>query len=161
MKLIFCIALLYALPSWAQKDPCSKITKKEQELEGITTYMTPYFYSVQNIDIFGVKKVVDKKPFLSFMISMNHTVLDYHAKGIYIKFDNGEIIKMPDQKIDCNYDDGWYHYFAAFLITDETKDLFTYHKIVKVAMNGDEREVSDKVAQNFIDYLPCLISKLN
>lgn len=148
---LFALFLCAYSISYAQKDPCSAIKKTVKELEGVTIYSTP----TGSVILYKIIKN-DQKQFYAYFLGIGKTS-NYSARGLYIKFEDGTIIKNEEIEIDCTYiATDLYSYKGAFPITIDNEEIILTKKITKYSLSGIEGIIADKFASNLLSYANCM-----
>lgn len=128
---------------------------KTDEFTGQITITSP--------DIFGYPVTLikhKKKDFVSTTLFLQGAdkYVDYNAKGIYIKFDDGTSYNLEDAKVSCHFIDlsVGYSFIGSVQLTEENIDTFTKKKIVKYKIGPIEKKLTEKGSDRTIEYIKCM-----
>jgi hypothetical protein len=132
------------------------IKKTVDELHGTTTYTSDID---PNSPLITVSKISDKTHSsftINFMIW--NQVLDTNQKGLFIKFSDGSILRLPNQLVHAGYVHGnlGYSYTTLLRINSKNINRLTSKKIIKYAVGDTEAEVPDNWAKKYITYINCI-----
>lgn len=152
MKKTF-ITLLLGLSCFAanaQKDYSKEITKKVDDLKNITTFTTPAGIPV------SIFKAIIPNSITQTSAIFNTTQSFFHLdlSGLYIKLENGEILRYPDIKLHCNVIGlSQYLYTAELILTDELYNKFSKNKIVEFSLDDYKQSLNKKEADRVMFYV--------
>jgi hypothetical protein len=138
---------------------CPGIKKRYLELERVVTYsstnqgVTPSI--IRRID----SVAHTDESYMLIGVLMNYP--NYDAKGIIFKLSNGEVIKMPDIKINVSYLGSMsdYVYMATVPLDKELIEKLSKYTIVIHSISQKEIKMHPSYAEKFRDDVIC-VSKL-
>jgi hypothetical protein len=157
-KLLLIITLFLSAKAYAQKDVCKDIVATGNELSGDKKFKTPVKFNMPQVSI--EKTISDKGEltFVSFLIYADHSFAN--QKGLFIKFDDGTILKIPESYIASSYSTISHQYVgsASLSVSDENEKSFMLHKIVKYQVGDVEKEFPEKWQDRYLQYYNCIKS---
>lgn len=143
-----------------KKSPCEYVAIQTNELEQKRVYSTYPFGNRQwEIGPINVIRVIDpKSDEMAIQIQITEQASNYQAKGVYVKFDNGNIIKLSEQRVECemNVYSGNFIYTGWVTLTKSNIDIFKKNKITSFSIGGYERGYKDKFAKLLMPIIACI-----
>lgn len=153
---LFCFTSVLAK---AQKDVCKDIQKKIDPFRKSTEYRSP---SLGKIDVVLTRTIIEGDILNKLIVTFNSGYSDYRKKDLFLLLDNGEVIKDEDATTDCHILDlNTFLYIGIMHIDESEIETLKNHKIVKVRIGIEEREIKDKSAIKLQSYLPCVFNPEN
>lgn len=159
---IFLLIILFPVLGFAQQndDYCREIKKKHDELKGKTTFDSPWIERLKVTNI-----IAEDYTLAVLYFEARASFSDYDSHGLYIKFEDGEILRYPDQKVSCSYIGGsarygpTYSYIVALELTEDLYDKFSKKRVVKFSVDSWENNVRERAAYRFMNYVACVWNK--
>jgi hypothetical protein len=143
-----------------KKSPCEYVAVQTNVLEQKRVYSTyPFGFNQKDIGPINVIRVIDpKSDDTAIQIRITEYVANYQAKGVFVKFDTGEIIKLPDQAVECelNVYSGNFIYTGWVTLTKDNIMPFKTAKITSFSIGGYERVYKDKYAKLITPIIACI-----
>lgn len=152
----YLLAAFISLASFTSHAQCEDIEKDYDEMKGTTDY------SIKNgfRDPITVARLIhpsDKLDAIVIYFYLHNSISDYNAKGIYVKFEDGTIMKDETAKVDCHIIDiDNYRYTGYIVINNSNLSDFESKKIVKIQLGDTNQEIKNKLADNIKAYVKCL-----
>jgi hypothetical protein len=159
-KLSLIILLFFACSlAHAQKDYCKDVKGKYDPFKKSTEYRSP---SIGKTDVLFTRTLIEGQTLDKVIVSFNAGYSDYSKKELFLLLDNGEVIKSTEAVTDCKMLDVNTYFFIGIMdLSDTDKENLKNHKIIKVRIGIEERDVSDKNAIKLQGYLPCVYNEKN
>lgn len=108
------------------------------------------------------KTLVDGFTLNKIMVSFNAGYSNYRNKDLFILLDDGEVIKSDEATTDCHMLDAHTFFYIGIMDLSESDiDKLKSHKVVKVRIGIEERDINEKSAIKLQTYLPCVFSDEN
>jgi hypothetical protein len=138
------------------KDPCRFIKKEIDDMKGVTTITTTY--SRNNVDwVIRTITAENKTDFTFLYFTLYGISADYSAHGVYVKCEDGTLLKEETVKIDCDYESSYRYSYSGYIqITADNIEDFTTKKIVKIQLDNVSKEIKDKEAIAIANHVACV-----
>jgi hypothetical protein len=141
----------------AQSKYCKYIDKSNNEFTETTTYCSPRLQPIT----FYVNFVKGVKTNSIVASCLSYTA-NYDTYGIYIKLDDGTILKSELSKALVRYDgNDKYDYYSQLDIADSDIQELILHKIISYGIGSMVLDVKVKDAIKYQAYITCLSSVTN
>jgi hypothetical protein len=153
MKKLILITLMASLCfcSYAQtKDYSKDIKKVVDELKGEIEYSSPYG------DAYVTKMIKPGEPKITTLILHAEGIMsNYSAKGVFIKFEDGKVLRYPELKVNCIYNQykDRSTFAGALTIDSENYEYFTTKKIVEFSLDDNKSKLSKRDADRLLSYI--------
>lgn len=150
-------ALMAPFTVLAQKDYCKDIKIKKDEMRGIIQTSAPRVGP--NKAYLEVVKTVDgDTKFTHLYIVFEYNFSDYRATGVYLKFEDGTIIKNENKRVDCSFISSYrFMYFGSLDLDEALIEKLSTKKVVKYRVSNIEKDLNDKDAVKLMAYVKCIL----
>jgi len=142
----------------AQTDYCKDIKKEVDEMKGKTSFTTPRMGRLDNMYLLK-NFSPDGTGYISIFFSTTKEDAAYDFSGLYIKFNDGSVLRYGDQSIDCSYlnADDHYFYITGRLLLEDDFVSFKTKKIVSFQIANKTLPITDAFATKFMAWVNCII----
>ena len=132
---------------------CEKIRREVDDMKGIVSYNSP---DLKHLKLHKTFK--DGQTFFRLHIVIEGNTPEYSAKGVYVKLEDGSILKDENAPISCSYIGGMSGYLIQGILSidDDNIDKLKSKKIIKVQLNNTSKEIGDRESEKATNYLNCM-----
>lgn len=139
----------------------SLVTREIDEMEGSISYHYTY-PSLGNVLLEPYKLIIPRKKvswsFINFQVYDSSP--RYTEENLYIKFENGKIIRYDGKKIKCKYvGNGRYSYSTDLEINEELFKYLSTEKILKITLGIITEDVPVETSEKLIKGINCIYNK--
>ena len=135
---------------------CEDLLSEKDELRGTTTYALKS--GTFKLPYFTVSKTETKENMeYSITFFCKTPYCDNSMKGIYLRLENGEIIRFPDIELKCSYINSFgYILQGSLILNDELHSKLISSKIIEYSLAKAEKKVEYKNPDDFKTLIECL-----
>lgn len=155
MKHILLICCLL-VASFCYGQNCDDIIKKVDGLKEETIFVSPTLTGAPGINAIKIiEKSGSEKILISFRVFDTRRWDD--PKGLFIKFEDGTIIRIKNYPIKVNYESiNLWSYLSALELDSENAKLFTTNQIVNFEVDHGDNIVTPKWGAKIKDWINCV-----
>jgi|ERR1700744_872861 len=138
----------------AQTNYCKDISKSVNEFKETTTFVSP---QLKNVILY--KYFIKGQKSSTIVVSTLSYTLDYDLRGVYIKLDDGSILKNETFKSIVRYDgNNKYEYYSQIDLSESELQRLSEHKIIAYGIGEMIINLKNKDGLRYQGYAKCLAS---
>lgn len=159
MKKLLLLLIISTLSfrAFSQND-CADIKKSYDDLQGITTYQNTIS---EGSPLITISKMIGDHSFFSITFIVWDKELDLNRTGLFIKFNDGSVIRLPNQVVHGGAEHGslGYSYTTHLTITRKNIKKLTSKYITKFGVGDIEMNVPKNWGIKYMHYIKCIKGK--
>lgn len=136
------------------KDYSKDVIRKVNDLKNEVEYTSPSL--LYGTSVYIKKIIVPDEPIVAGLVfQVMGIVTNYNAKGIFIKFEDGEILRYPNEPLNCSYISSMDRalFLGALILDDELFEKFSKKKIMEISLDDNKGTLSKRMSERLPSYV--------
>ncbi len=155
MKTLLCLFILLSHICLSQG--CKNIKKDHNVFRNETIYESPSTFS--GVEVGFSKWVLPTTTVMSVNLALHVNSREANLKDMYVKFEDGFMLKLNGAKLACNYlSEKMFYLQGSMPVPKDLAPKFSKMRITKIILGNQDKDIPPKLGERARRYYNCILN---